>query len=220
MKKLTFGFMAFALAAATLFTSCNKDDDDDDDSSKTSILSATLSKTESFSTNKCAFYSTSSDTDASTSAFSGLTTLFNSGASTTIAGTANGKTLSLTYLGTGIESNGKTYTTSVESLKVKNSEATNIIIDLLSGKGLGEIAEDKATDLINKVTYQALVTYKDVDADAGSDNFYYSTEATITVEKYLALYITGTFSATLTNKSGDKIEITNGKFKAFGKGTL
>lgn len=41
MKKLTLGFMVFALAAATLFTTSCKDDDDEEDS-KISELSASV----------------------------------------------------------------------------------------------------------------------------------------------------------------------------------
>ena len=37
MKKLTLGFMLFALTAATMFSSCNKDDDDDDNQGMASL---------------------------------------------------------------------------------------------------------------------------------------------------------------------------------------
>ena len=198
MKKLTLGFMLFALAAATMFSSCKKDDVDDDDS-KIHNLSATLNG-EKFSTSAAAFYGSKS----SESGTSKLGEIFSSEeGTTTIAGTANGKQLCITLKGT----TSGTYDLSVSA----NNVVTNALINLLSGK----TAQESIKDAVD-VTTEAMIIYRAVGQTEGGSDYWFSTEAHVDFQ-IAAIYSTGTFTATMQNKAGDKFNITDGSFKLFGK---
>ncbi|MBO4372996.1 MAG: hypothetical protein J5826_08710 [Bacteroidales bacterium] len=197
MKKLTLGFMLFALAAATMFSSCKKDDDKED--SKISNLSATL-KGEKFSTSAAGFYSSKSN-EAGTSK---LGEIFSSEeGATTIAGTSNGKQLCITIKGT---------TSGSYDLDVKaDNVVTNALINLLSGK----TAEQSIKDAVD-VTTEAMIIYRSTGETEGGSTYYFSTEAHVDFQ-LLAIYATGTFSATMQNQAGDKFTFSDGSFKVFGK---
>ncbi|MBR4215953.1 MAG: hypothetical protein IKR94_11635 [Bacteroidales bacterium] len=199
MKKLTLGFMLFALAAATMFSSCKKDDDDDDNEdigSKVSTLSASWNGG-SFSSSLAGF-KTNSPSDA------GSTKLFSaSDGTTTILATEKGKQLAVTIKGT---------TTGTYKLEVSAENAvTNALISILSG-------EDVESAVKNSVSAQteAMVIYRATGESEGGSTYYFSTSAEVKFDKTLVVYATGDFKATMRNKAGDTFEIQDGKFKIFG----
>ncbi|MBO4372303.1 MAG: hypothetical protein J5826_05165 [Bacteroidales bacterium] len=195
MKKLTLGFMLFALAAATMFSSCKKDKDNDE----VHYLSATLNG-EKFSTSAASFYGSKS----SESGTSKLGEIFSSEeGTTTIAGTANGKQLCITLKGTQSGS----YDLSVSA----NNVVTNALINLLSGK----TAEESIKDAVD-VTTEAMIIYRATGQTEGGSDYWFSTEAHVDFQ-ILAVYSQGTFSATMQNKAGDKFTFSDGSFKLFGK---
>jgi len=201
MKKFFFSLMALALCAVT-FVSCGKDDDDDDNKSQISSLSATING-ETFETSLAAFYSSKSKDDAGTSTISSLFGSENGG--TTIAGTAKGSQLAITVKGT---------TTGTYNLDVaSSSNATNLLIDLLSGKTVKESLSDAA----DRIETNAMIIYRKSGADENSTDYYFSTKCSVSLNLDFIIYGTGTFTATMTNKSGDTFTITDGKFKVFGK---
>ncbi len=207
MKKLTFCLMALAMAASTMFTSCG-DDDDDDDNTPVKIMDLSAScGSESFSTSAAGFYQSSKKSDETgTSVLSQIfTSNANGDGSTTIAGTAKGKQLAINVNGTKTG----TYQLSVASDQTIN----NALIDLLSGKSAKEIVS-------NAVKTDAMIIYRSTGEAEGGATYYFSTEATVTVNFDLVLYSTGTFSAKMMNKSGDTFTISNGSFKVFGKPSL
>ncbi len=206
MKKLTFCLMALAMAASTMFTSCGDDDEEDNNPVKIMDLSATCGS-EEFSTSAAGFYQSSKKADETgTSVLSQIFTSNSNGdGSTTIAGTAKGKQLAINVNGTKTG----TYQLSVASDQTIN----NALIDLLSGKSAKEIVS-------NAVKTDAMIIYRSTGEAEGGATYYFSTEATVTVNFDLVLYSTGTFSAKMMNKSGDTFTISNGSFKVFGKPSL
>ena len=206
MKKLTFCLMALAMVASTMFTSCGDDDEEDNTPVKIMDLSATCGS-EEFSTSAAGFYQSSKKADETgTSVLSQIFTSNSNGdGSTTIAGTAKGKQLAINVNGTKTG----TYQLSVASDQTIN----NALIDLLSGKSAKEIVADA-------VKTDAMIIYRSTGEAEGGATYYFSTEATVTVNFDLVLYSTGTFSAKMMNKSGDTFTISNGSFKVFGKPSL
>ncbi|MBQ3690844.1 MAG: hypothetical protein II937_13430 [Bacteroidales bacterium] len=201
MKKILFSLMAFALCAM-MFTSCkkDKDNDGDDDSNKVSNLSATLNDGK-FSTSIAGFYSSKNSEQSGTTK---LNQIFSSEeGSTTIAGTSNNKQLAITIKGT---------TSGSYDLNVSTNNAiNNALINLLSGKTIQESIKD-AVD----IETEAMIIYRTVGEAEGGSTYYFSTEAHVDITIAL-IYSTGTFSATMMNKAGDKFTITDGSFKVFGK---
>ena len=206
MKKISFCLMALAMAASTMFTSCGDDDEEDNSPVKIMDLSATCGS-EEFSTSAAGFYQSSKKADETgTSVLSQIFTSNSNGdGSTTIAGTAKGKQLAINVNGTKTG----TYQLSVAS----NQTINNALIDLLSGKSAKEIVS-------NAVKTDAMIIYRSTGEAEGGATYYFSTEATVTVNFDLVLYSTGTFSAKMMNKSGDTFTISNGSFKVFGKPSL
>lgn len=206
MKKISFCLMALAMAASTMFTSCGDDDEEDNNPVKIMDLSATCGS-EEFSTSAAGFYQSSKKADETgTSVLSQIFTSNSNGdGSTTIAGTAKGKQLAINVNGTKTG----TYQLSVASDQTIN----NALIDLLSGKSAKEIVS-------NAVKTDAMIIYRSTGEAEGGATYYFSTEATVTVNFDLVLYSTGTFSAKMMNKSGDTFTISNGSFKVFGKPSL
>ena len=206
MKKISFCLMALAMAASTMFTSCGDDDEEDNTPVKIMDLSATCGS-EEFSTSAAGFYQSSKKADETgTSVLSQIFTSNSNGdGSTTIAGTAKGKQLAINVNGTKTG----TYQLSVASDQTIN----NALIDLLSGKSAKEIVS-------NAVKTDAMIIYRSTGEAEGGATYYFSTEATVTVNFDLVLYSTGTFSAKMMNKSGDTFTISNGSFKVFGKPSL
>lgn len=206
MKKISFCLMALAMAASTMFTSCGDDDEEDNTPVKIMDLSATCGS-EEFSTSAAGFYQSSKKADETgTSVLSQIFTSNSNGdGSTTIAGTAKGKQLAINVNGTKTG----TYQLSVAS----NQTINNALIDLLSGKSAKEIVADA-------VKTDAMIIYRSTGEAEGGATYYFSTEATVTVNFDLVLYSTGTFSAKMMNKSGDTFTISNGSFKVFGKPSL
>ncbi|MBQ1698549.1 MAG: hypothetical protein II075_11795 [Bacteroidales bacterium] len=204
MKKITFCLMAFAVAMATMFSSCHKDGDDDDDENNIMNLSATCGS-ESFSTSKAGFYQSSKN--SSNTGTSVLDKIFTSSSdgTTTIAGAEKGKQLCINVNGT----KSGTYELSVASDQTIN----NALIDLLSGKSAKEIVS-------NSVKTDAMIIYRATGESEGGATYYFSTKATVSINFDLVLYSTGSFTATLMNKSGDTFTINDGKFKVFGKPSL
>ena len=211
MKKLTLGFMAFALSVATMFSSCHKDDDDDDDNNESTVsdnnenkiseLSATVNDGV-FKTSAAAFLSSNSADNTGTSK---LSQIFSStSGSTTIAGTEKGKQLAITIKGTTTG----TYNLSVGS----NSTVNQALIDLLSGGTIQDVIKDAVN-----VETNAMVIYRAVGQTEGGNDYWFSTKASVTFDNSLVLYATGTFTASMMNKAKDTFEITDGKFKVFGK---
>ena len=207
MKKLTFCLMALAMAASTMFTSCGDDDDDDDNTPvKIMDLSATCGS-DAFSTSAAGFYQSSTKADnTGTSVLAKIfTTNANGDGTTTIAGTAKGKQLAINVNGT----KSGTYQLSVASDQTIN----NALIDLLSGKSAKEVVS-------NAVKTDAMIIYRSAGEAEGGSTYYFSTEASVTVNFDLVVYSTGTFTATMRNTSGDTFKITDGKFQVFGKPSL
>ena len=207
MKKLTFCLMALAMAASTMFTSCG-DDDDKEDNTPVKIMDLSAScGSESFSTSAAGFYQSSKKSDETgTSVLSQIfTSNANGDGTTTIAGTAKGKQLAINVNGTKTG----TYQLSVASDQTIN----NALIDLLSGKSAKEIVS-------NAVKTDAMIIYRSTGEAEGGATYYFSTEASVNVNFDLVLYSTGTFTATMMNKSGDTFKITDGSFKVFGKPSL
>jgi hypothetical protein len=189
-----------------MFTSCGDDDEEDNNPVKIMDLSATCGS-EEFSTSAAGFYQSSKKADETgTSVLSQIFTSNSNGdGSTTIAGTAKGKQLAINVNGTKTG----TYQLSVASDQTIN----NALIDLLSGKSAKEIVS-------NAVKTDAMIIYRSTGEAEGGATYYFSTEATVTVNFDLVLYSTGTFSAKMMNKSGDTFTISNGSFKVFGKPSL
>ena len=206
MKKISFCLMALAMAASTMFTSCGDDDEEDNTPVKIMDLSATCGS-EEFSTSAAGFYQSSKKADETgTSVLSQIFTSNSNGdGSTTIAGTAKGKQLAINVNGTKTG----TYQLSVAS----NQTINNALIDLLSGKSAKEIVADA-------VKTDAMIIYRSTGEAEGGATYYFSTEATVNVNFDLAVYSTGTFSATMRNTAGDTFQITDGKFSVFGKPSL
>lgn len=206
MKKLTFCLMALAMAASTMFTSC-----DDDDDNPVNSLSASV-KDGSFSTSAAGFYQSaknSGNTGANESVFKNIFGSDNSTATTTIAGLEKGKQLAINVKGT----TSGTYKLSVST----DNAINNALIDLLSGKTVKETISDAASNVIQT---DAMIIYRSAGETEGGSTYYFSTEATVTVNFDLAVYSTGTFTATMRNTSGDTFKITDGKFQVFGKPSL
>ena len=206
MKKLTFCLMALAMAASTMFTSC-----DDDDDNHVNSLSASV-KDVSFSTSAAGFYQSaknSGNTGSNESVFKNIFGSDNSTATTTIAGLEKGKQLAINVKGT----TSGTYKLSVST----DNAINNALIDLLSGKTVKETISDAASNVIQT---DAMIIYRSAGETEGGSTYYFSTEATVTVNFDLAVYSTGTFTATMRNTSGDTFKITDGKFQVFGKPSL
>jgi hypothetical protein len=202
MKKLLFSLMALALCAM-MFTSCKKDKDEDEDKeeSKVSELSATV-KDGVFKTSAAAFLSSSSADNTGTSK---LSQIFSSmDGSTTIAGTEKGKQLAITIKGT----TSGTYNLSVGA----NTSVNKALIELLSGGTIQDVIKDAVN-----VETKAMIIYRTVGQTEGSNDYWFSTKASVTFDNSLVLYATGTFTADMRNKAGDSFAITDGKFKVFGK---
>lgn len=226
MKRLHFGIMAFAFAAL-IFSGCKKDDDGDNGdgsqierSSKNVSFSMTLVDTEKketkFSTSDATFY-TSYDTETEENVFSGFSTVFNSKPTTSIIGKKDNKTLSITYLGTGSSADGKTFSGNITTVRSKNSNVASAILSYLKGNEPTSTEKTALENLENEYYYSALIVYKGKDDVPGSETFYYSETATVTVSVYTTKFITGSFSATLKNLSGDTFKISDGVFNVLGK---
>ncbi|MBQ5452186.1 MAG: hypothetical protein IIU03_01580 [Bacteroidales bacterium] len=200
MKKILFSLTALALCAM-MFTSCKKDKDDDKEESKVSELSATV-KDGVFKTSAAAFLSSSSADNTGTSK---LSQIFSStDGSTTIAGTEKGKQLAITIKGT----TSGTYNLSVGA----NTSVNKALIELLSGGTIQDVIKDAVN-----VETNAMIIYRTVGQTEGSNDYWFSTKASVTFDNSLVLYATGTFTADMRNKAGDSFAITDGKFKVFGK---
>ena len=210
MKKLTFCLMALAMAASTMFTSCGSDDDDDNNDTKIMSLSATCGS-ETFSTSAAGFYQSAKNSSNTGVQESVLSNVFGSstGGTTTIAGTEKGKQLAINVKGT----TSGTYQLSVST----DNAINNALIDLLSGKTVKETISDAANNVIKT---DAMIIYRATGEAEGGAYYYFSTQATVTVNFDLVLYSTGTFSATMRNKAGDTFTINDGKFNVFGKPSL
>ena len=72
----------------------------------------------------------------------------------------------------------------------------------------------------NAVKTDAMIIYRSAGEAEGGSTYYFSTEASVTVNFDLVVYSTGTFTATMRNTSGDTFKITDGKFQVFGKPSL
>ena len=209
MKRISFSLMALALAATTMFSSCSKDDDGDDSNDNGGILEQinTLSATVNdgkFSTSLAGFYQSAGSAEAGTSK---LTDFFGSTeGSTTIAGTAkvgeSSKQLAINIKGTKAD----TYELALGT----DQAVANAVINLLSGGSVTDALKDA-------VKTEALIIYRSSDDTEGSTTYYFSTKATVTFDNSLAIYSTGSFTATMTNKANDTFQITDGKFQVFGK---
>lgn len=227
MKRLHFGIMAFAFAAL-IFSGCKKDDDGDNGdgsqierSSKNVSFSMTLVDTEKketkFSTSDATFYS-SYDTEAAENVFSGFSNMFNSKTTTTIVGKKDNHTLSITYLGTGSSADGKSFYGNISSVKSKDSNAASAILSYLKGNEPTSKEKNALEKLDNEYYYSALIIYKGKDDVPGSETFYYSESATVTISVYATKFITGSFSAALKNASGDTFKISDGVFNVLISG--
>lgn len=202
MKKLTLGFMAFALAAATLFTTSCKDDDDEEEG----VASISFS---GFSATAAA--KTTEMTEATGSKIPLSKLLTDSQLRTTIYGlNKEKKFISVTFNGA---------TTGSYSFGFNKPNGTQLLIDYLTNGDLKETLSDAAENTLKR---ECLIIYKtssDAESAASSD-FYVSTEATVTITGYNKIgslsYVTGTFTATLQNKDKQTITISDGKFQCPG----
>ena len=201
MKKLTFGLMGFAalsLAVATLFTSCKKDE-----VKELASISATING-ENFSATAVAKQDNSNAKLADLLAGNGdkITSIYGANAS--------GQVLSIVL-------NGNTEATYDLSLDVKLNPTTLLINYLTTGD-----IEDTAKDAIS-ATANTMMVYKKSESlqDVKSKDFYVATKASVIINKIptvgVVKYYKGTFTATLENANGEKLEVTNGKFSCPGK---
>ncbi|MBP5502088.1 MAG: hypothetical protein J6Y24_04775 [Bacteroidales bacterium] len=200
MKKLTLGFMLFALAAATMFSSCKKDDDDDDNG----LLEAKITATGDIDFTAGAFARLTSTNDASAtgSNFSLAKLLSQSDTKTSIYG------LNKDQQGIYITLNGTTAGEYKFGLDVSQNSATGLLIDYLTNGSVKETLQN-AID----ANTGCFIIYKAAkNAEAGSNDYYASTKASVTIEQPLTLgivtYIQGSYTAELANKSGNKISIS------------
>lgn len=201
MKKLTFGLMGFAalsLAVATLFTSCKKDE-----VKELASISATIDGS-SFSATAVAKQDNSNAKLADLLAGNGDKTTSIYGANT------NGQVLSIVL-------NGNTEGQYDLSLSV-SLNPTQLLINYLT---TGSI-EDAAKEAIS-ASANTMMVYKKSEGiqDAKSDDFYVATKASVKINKITSVgtikYYKGTFTATLENAKGAKLEVTDGKFSCPGK---
>ena len=203
MKKLTFGLMGFAalsLAVATLFTSCKKDKDD---VKELASISATIDGS-SFSATAVAKQDNNNAKLADLLAGNGDKTTSIYGAN------ANGQVISIVL-------NGNTEATYDLSLSVEGN-LTTLLINYLTTGDLEETAKNAISASAN-----AMIVYKKSEGiqDANSEDFYVATKASVVINKITNVgvikYYKGTFTATLENAKGTKLEVTDGKFSCPGK---
>lgn len=208
MKKITLSFMLFVLAAATMFTSCKKDKDGDDNWYG---IKATFSGSvsDNFNATAAGFKQSASESGTSASALKSI--LGTSDGNTIIYGTKDKNQLLITLKGT----TSGTYTLNTSIKGVSNATVTNAIISLLSGEGVAETVKDVATDAADDIATDALIIYKANDATEGSNGYWFSTSATVTITT-LSFYSTGSFSATMMNSNKDTFTITDGTFSVAG----
>ncbi|MBR6179517.1 MAG: hypothetical protein IKQ70_16755 [Bacteroidales bacterium] len=199
--------MLFALTAATMFSSCNKDDDDDDNQGMASLYATGDIE---FDGTAAAKFTTNNSADATGSKFSLGKLLSSSESKTSIFGFDKNKAgMYITLNGTA---SGTTYKFGFNA----QTDGTQLLIDYLT---TGD-AKQTLSDAIEANT-GCFIIYKATSeaTDASSDDYYVSTEASVTMGQKLDIgivsYITGTFSATLQNKSKKTIKI-NGNFQCPG----
>ncbi len=206
MKKLTLGFMLFALAAATMFTSCKKDDDGDNSGSMAQI---TASGDISFSATAAARLTTNNDASASGSKFSLSNLLSQSDTKTSIFG------LNKEQQGIYITVNGTSAGDYKFGLDVNQNSATGLLIDYLTNGSI----EETLKGAIDANTGCFIIYKASSKAEAGGDDYFASTKATVTMKEPLTVgklsYIQGSYTAELQNKSGKKLSIS-GSFKCPG----
>lgn len=217
MKKFVFSLMAFALCASTLFTSCHKDDDDDDDGGISISSFKCNTKDGEFNTAIAGFYQSVKDNSSAASGTSKLSQLFGQdGAkkSTTIAATKDNKQVLITIK--GIESG--TYKLGAEISKPTTNDINQMLIDLLSGGTVKDIAGDYAEDLKDGFHNEALVIYRSTNSEEGNADYWFSTKAEVNFNVIVA-YSTGSFTASMMNGSKDTFEM-KGEFNVIGKPVL
>ncbi|MBO7596842.1 MAG: hypothetical protein J6T70_07340 [Bacteroidales bacterium] len=207
MKKLTLGFMAFALAAATLFSTSCKDDDDEEDNG--SLAQITASGDINFSATAAARLTNTNDASATGSKFSLGELLGQSDTKTSIFGLNKDKQ------GIYITVNGTSAGDYKFGLDVNQNSATGLLIDYLTNGSIKETLQDA----IDANTGCFIIYKASSAAEAGGDDYYASTKATVTMKEPLTVgkisYIQGSYTAELQNKSGNKLSIS-GSFKCPG----
>lgn len=206
MKKLTLGFMLFALAATTMFSSCKKDDDNNEDSGMASI---TATGDINFSATAAARLTNTNDASATGSKFSLSNLLSDSDTKTSIFG------LNKDQQGIYITVNGTTAGDYKFGLDVSQNSVTGLLIDYLT---TGSV-EETLKGAIDANTGCFIIYKASSSAEAGSNDYYASTKATVTMKEPLTIgklsYLQGSYTAELQNKSGQKISIS-GTFKCPG----
>jgi hypothetical protein len=201
MKKLTFGLMGFAaisLAVASLFSSCKKDDDGN---SVLDLVSSFEVTGLDFKTN--VVYG---DKDESSSA-SKTSSMF-SADKTTVYAVDGKKFISVVF-------NGKEKGTYNLELSVANPNT--LLINYLTT----EDTLDETLQNAFSASTSCLITYGSLESGASADALYVSTKASVTITSIMksakvgGSKISGTFTATLVNSTGDKKEVS-GKFNCLG----
>ena len=201
MKKFGFkGLAALALAATTVFSSCKKDDDGN------SLLDLVSNfEVSSLSFKTAVVYADKSDSKSAQNASS----LFGDN-KTSIYAVDGKKFMNVVFNG----SEKGEY-----KLELSGPNPNTILIDYLTN--------DKTMDETLKDSFSAatscMVMYGDVTEGASAESLYVSTKATVNITSIMksaktggASKITGNFSATLMNSTGDKKEV-EGKFTCIGK---
>ena len=197
--------MLFALAAATMFSSCKKDDDDN----SSSMAQITASGDINFSATAAARLTTNNDASASGSKFSLSNLLSQSDTKTSIYGLNKDKQ------GIYITVNGTSAGDYKFGLDVSQNSATGLLIDYLTNGSI----EETLKGAIDANTGCFIIYKASSNAEAGGNDYYASTKATVTMKEPLTVgkisYIQGTYTAELQNKSGQKLSIS-GSFKCPG----
>ncbi len=197
------GFAAISLAVASLFSSCKKDDNGNSLLDALSSFEATDGSNFNFKTN--VVYG---DRDDSKSA-SKTSSMFSADKTTVYAADANGKKFM------SIVINGKEKGTYNLALSVANPNT--LLINYLTT----EDTLDETLQNAFSASTSCLITYGSLESGASADALYVSTKAEVVVTSIMksakvgGSKVSGTFTATLVNSTGDKKEVS-GKFNCLG----
>ena len=199
MKKFGFkGLAALALAATTVFSSCKKDDNGN---SVLDLVSSFEATGLDFKTN--IVYGDKDESGSATKSSS----LF-SADKTTVYAVDGKKFMSVVF-------NGKEKGTYNLELSVANPNT--LLINYLTT----EDTLDETLQSAFQASTSCLITYGSLESGASADALYVSTKASVTITSIMksakvgGSKVSGTFTATLVNSTGDKKEVT-GKFNCLG----
>lgn len=203
MKKFGFRSMAvFALAAATVFTSCKKDDDGNSVLDLVNSFEVT-SGLDGFKTNTV--YADKADAKSAQKSSS----LFSADKQTTVYAVKDKNFMSITFNGS-----------EKGDYKLELSGTTNVNELLVSYLTTDETLDETIANNFSAET-GCLIMYGSTVDGVSTESLYVSTKASVSITSIMkstkvdGSKVSGTFTATLMNSTGDKKEVA-GKFTCLG----